>query len=363
MAKKESVLTREVNQDSKRDKLTEKFNDITALVEDLKYHKDPKKKKKPKRMKEEIREDVFDNPGEAQSRARELGCVGIHTQDDNGTEVFMPCKTHEEYLKIVNNDEGNEPDEGKPGMHYGKKPKKKSDCECEHEEESVLDIQTPVQLKAMDDDDEQKEYGFFEGYGSIFGNIDLGNDVIQKGAFTKSLESRPPSKVKLLYRHKSDMPIGVYDEIREDEKGLYVKGRIALKTRAGAEAYELLKIGALDGLSIGFKTNPKGVSYEDRGQRRIIKEVDLMEVSLVTFPMNPKATVTVVKGEDISIRDWERGLRDAFNLSRSESKICAKALEECFQRDADKSSELVDAIKELQTEIQSWSTEMINKHQ
>ena len=362
MAKdKESVLTNEVTQDSKRNELEEKYNNISTLVEGLKYShmKDPKKKK-PKKRKEEIREDVYDNPGEAQSRARELGCVGIHSQDDNGTEVFMPCKTHEEYLKIVSNDEGNEPDEGKPGYH--KKPKKKSDCECE-EEETVLDIQTPVQLKAMDDDDEQKEYGFFEGYGSIFGNIDLGNDVIQKGAFTKSLESRPPSKVKLLYQHKSDMPIGVYDEIREDSKGLYVKGRIALKTRAGAEAYELLKIGALDGLSIGFKTNPKSISYEDRGQRRIIKEVDLMEVSLVTFPMNPKATVTVVKGQDISIRDWERGLRDAFSLSRSESKICAKALEECFQRDADKSSELVDAIKELQTDLQNWSREKINKHQ
>ena len=76
-------------------------------------------------------------------------------------------------------------------------------------------------------------------------------------------------------------------KIKEDDHGLVVKGRLALKTQAGAEAYELLKMGALDGLSIGFRVNPKEVSYDKRGNKRIIKEVDLMEVSLVTFPMNP----------------------------------------------------------------------------
>ena len=79
-----------------------------------------------------------------------------------------------------------------------------------------------------------------------------------------------------------------------------------------------------------------------------------MEVSLVTFPMNPKATVRLVKGEDISIREWEKGLRDAFQLSRSEAKLCAKALEDCFdQREADPTSELVDAIKNLTLTIKT----------
>ena len=206
----------------------------------------------------------------------------------------------------------------------------------------------------MDPNNSTEQYGVFEGYGSMFGNTDLGNDVIEKGAFRESLMNRPPEKVKLLYQHKSDMPIGVFDEIREDENGLYVKGRLALKTKAGAEAYELLKMGALDGLSIGFKTDPKNVSYEERGKVRRIKKVDLMEVSLVTFPMNPKATVRLVKGEDISIREWEKGLRDAFQLSRSEAKLCAKALEDCFdQREADPTSELVDAIKNLTLTIKT----------
>ena len=215
-------------------------------------------------------------------------------------------------------------------------------------------IEIKSSIKAYNEDEEDKDYGTFEGYGSVFGNKDLGNDVIESGAFAKSLKKRKPQNVKLLYQHKSDMPIGVFDEIREDDHGLVVKGRLALKTQAGAEAYELLKMGALDGLSIGFRVNPKEVSYDKRGNKRIIKEVDLMEVSLVTFPMNPQATVRSVKGEDITIREWEKGLRDAFQLSRSEAKMCAKALDECFdQRDAVSNSDLVEAIKNLTLTLKS----------
>jgi len=215
-------------------------------------------------------------------------------------------------------------------------------------------LEVKSELKAYHDEDENKEYGMFEGYGSVFGNKDLGNDVIEKGAFTKSIKRRTHKGVKLLYQHKSDMPIGVFDEIKEDDHGLVVKGRLALKTQAGAEAYELLKMGALDGLSIGFRINPSEVSYDKRNNKRIIKEVDLMEVSLVTFPMNPQATVRSVKGEQYSIREWEKGLRDAFNLSRSESKVAAKAVTDCFgQREVDSSQELVDAIKNLTLTLKS----------
>ena len=85
-----------------------------------------------------------------------------------------------------------------------------------------------------------------------------------------------------------------------------------------------------------------------------------MEVSLVTFPMNPKATISVVKGEDISIRDWEKGMREAFGLSRTESKICAKALQDCFsQREVDQHTEIVDAIKGLQETVENLTL----KHQ
>ena len=222
----------------------------------------------------------------------------------------------------------------------------------EEAEKESLEIKSSI--KAYHDDEEDKNYGTFEGYGSVFGNKDLGNDVIERGAFLKSLKRRKPQNVKLLYQHKSDMPIGVFDEIKEDDHGLVVKGRLALKTQAGAEAYELLKMGALDGLSIGFRVNPKEVSYDKRGNKRIIKEVDLMEVSLVTFPMNPQATVRSVKGEDISIREWENGMRDAFSLSRSEAKMAAKAVTDAFgQRDVDTNAELVEAIKNLTLTLKS----------
>jgi len=226
--------------------------------------------------------------------------------------------------------------------------------EMDSKETEKESIEIKSSIKAYNDEDEDKNYGTFEGYGSVFGNKDLGNDVIESGAFTKSLKRRKPQNVKLLYQHKSDMPIGVFDEIREDDHGLVVKGRLALKTQAGAEAYELLKMGALDGLSIGFRVNPKEVSYDKRGNKRIIKEVDLMEVSLVTFPMNPQATVRSVKGEEISIREWENGMRDAFSLSRSEAKMAAKAVTDAFgQRDVDTNVELVDAIKNLTLTLKS----------
>lgn len=214
---------------------------------------------------------------------------------------------------------------------------------------SFIEIKT--ELKAWhDDEDQEKSTGEFEGYGSVFNNTDLGNDVIRNGAFKKSLSRRGAKGVKLLYQHKSDMPIGIFESIEEDDHGLKVKGRLAMKTQAGQEAYELMKMGALDGLSIGFRVNPKMVSYDKRTKKRIIDEVDLMEISLVTFPMNPQATVRSVKGEEITIRDWENGMRDAFNLSRSEAKLAAKAVHEVFsQRDVEDNAdrELVDAIKKL----------------
>ena len=296
--------------------------------------------------KREIREDVFSTEDEAIERAKEIGCSGTHTHDENGNTVYMPCSTHAEYTELT----------GRELSGYHKKPKKKKPKDMKdalENLEEVLSVKTEFKGGHLEDE-EDKDYGTFEGYGSVFGNKDLGNDVIEAGAFTRSLKRKKPHQVKLLYQHKSDMPIGVFDEIKEDDRGLYVKGRLALKTQAGAEAYELLKMGALDGLSIGFRVNPKEVSYDKRANKRIIKEVDLMEVSLVTFPMNPKATVMSVKGEEISIREWENGLRDAFNLSRSEAKVGAKAVTEAFhQREVGTSAELVDAIKQLTLTLKS----------
>lgn len=311
--------------------------------------------------KRQVSKDVFTTEEEAEARAGQLGCSGTHTMDMDGNTVYMPCSRHSDYTRLAE-EEGEEEENGMDSAYgYGgrmkkpkkKKPKKKEeDCSCEEFDEVVEDIKTFVDFKT--EIIATEEDGTFEGYGSVFNNTDLGNDVIKDGAFTKTLRERGAKGVKLLYQHKTDMPIGVFTEIKEDDHGLYVKGKLALGTSSGKDAYELMKMGALDGLSIGFKVNPKEVMYDKRTGKRIIKELDLMEVSLVTFPMNPRATVRSVKGEDISIREWENGLRDAFGLSRSESKIAAKAVNQAFtQREVDEDAELVDAIKTLTLTIKN----------
>lgn len=293
-------------------------------------------------VKEEIRTDVYTTEEEAEERAEEIGCVGTHSHDDNGNMVFMPCRTHAEYIERVGRD-----------ISY----RKPDDDEEEMSEKQFLDFRTKLEFKSYHDE----EKGYFEGYASVFGNRDLGNDVIAKGAFTKSLRNKPVKKIKLLYQHKTDMPIGIFESMKEDDHGLFVKGRIALNSSLGRDAYELMKMGALDGMSIGFRANPKAVHYDKRTKKRTIGEVDLMEISLVTFPMNPKAMVTQVKAEEISIREWENGLRDAFHLSRSEAKVAAKAVHQSFLdtkssamlEKVDTDDDLVESIKHLTTIFQS----------
>ena len=210
----------------------------------------------------------------------------------------------------------------------------------------TLDIQ--AELKAYNGDDEE-EKGVFSGYGSIFGNKDLGNDVMVQGAFAKSIASKGPKGVKLLYQHDAKEPIGVFDEIIEDKKGLRVKGRLAMGTQKGREVYELMKMGAIDGLSIGYRVSPKGAMYDERGKKRMLKEVDLMEISAVTFPMNTRARVQAVKGEQRTVREWEETMRDACGLSRSESKVAANAVFKALdQREVgDEQKEVIDSMAKL----------------
>ena len=222
-----------------------------------------------------------------------------------------------------------------------------NDDDFEQYEQDTLDVKFDIKAVHSEEDDDK---GVFQGYGSIFGNKDLGNDVVVQGAFAKSIGKKGAKAVKMLYQHRPDEPIGVFDEIIEDNRGLKVKGRLAMGTQRGREVYELMKMGALDGLSIGYRVSPKGADYDDRGKKRLLKEVDLMEISAVTFPMNPKARVAQVKGADRSVREWEEILRDAGSLSRSEAKVGASALTKALDlRDAgdNDTPELVDALKHL----------------
>ncbi|MGX9354124.1 HK97 family phage prohead protease [Roseobacteraceae bacterium S113] len=134
-----------------------------------------------------------------------------------------------------------------------------------------------------------------EGYASLFGATDQGGDVVQKGAYARSLKALTAAgrAVKMLWQHDPAQPIGVWDEVREDEKGLFVKGRILDSVEKGREAAALLEAGAIDGLSIGYRT--KRATKSNTGLR-LLQELELWEVSLVTFPMLPSARAQT-KGE------------------------------------------------------------------
>ncbi len=129
-----------------------------------------------------------------------------------------------------------------------------------------------------------------EGYASLFGDRDQGGDVVAEGAYARSLAALEAAgrRVKMLWQHDPAQPIGVWDEVREDARGLYVKGRLLPEVARGREAAALLQAGAIDGLSIGYRTVKAGKA--DAG-RRLLQELELWEVSLVTFPMLPGARV------------------------------------------------------------------------
>ncbi|PYE88384.1 HK97 family phage prohead protease [Phyllobacterium leguminum] len=140
--------------------------------------------------------------------------------------------------------------------------------------------------------------GSFSGYASLFGEVDLGLDIIERGAFAKSLKTRGASGIRMLWQHDANEPIGVWTQIREDARGLYVEGRLAKGVPKARDALELMKSGAIDGLSIGFRA-VKARKEAKTGIRRI-SEADLWEISVVTFPMLPSARVSNVKRRGLS---------------------------------------------------------------
>ncbi|MEM7303629.1 MAG: HK97 family phage prohead protease [Pseudomonadota bacterium] len=162
----------------------------------------------------------------------------------------------------------------------------------------------------------------FSGYASLFGEPDLGRDLVARGAFQNALRNRPLSHIKMLYQHDPAQPIGVWKTVREDEKGLFVEGQITLESPKGDEVLNLMRSGAVDGLSIGFKTVR---SKRDRSSGlRTILEADLWEISVVTFPMLPSARVAQVKSiENRSLpttREFERWLTQDAGLSRGQAR-------------------------------------------
>jgi HK97 family phage prohead protease len=153
-----------------------------------------------------------------------------------------------------------------------------------------------LSLKECDSD------GSFIGYASVFGITDSQGEEVASGAFDRSLQSWMESgkMPKLLWQHDYRQPIGFWRDIYEDNHGLFVKGQLLLDLAQGREAYSLLKNGVVDGLSIGFVTVRAKRSDGRNGvsRVRVLEEVNLQEVSLVTFAANPKAKVEHVKMVD-----------------------------------------------------------------
>ncbi len=151
------------------------------------------------------------------------------------------------------------------------------------------------------------------GYASLFGAADQGGDVVQKGAYAASLArlAAMGGSVKMLWQHDPGRPIGVWDEVREDARGLLVKGRLLTEVQAGREALALLQAGAIDGLSIGYRTLR---AEKASGGQRLLHEVELWEVSLVTFPMLPQARVQA--GDADADADLAATLAETFRAAR-----------------------------------------------
>jgi HK97 family phage prohead protease len=188
----------------------------------------------------------------------------------------------------------------------------------------------PFEVKIAQSDD-----GTITGYGSVFGNVDSHRDVVAKGAFKSSLSEAKSGAGQwpaMLLQHgmgdevDSKMPVGIWTDIDEDDTGLAMQGKLALKTQRGAEAYELMKMTprpALNGLSIGYRTKDFTMGSKTDKARRTLNAVDLVEVSLVTFPSNTKAIITGVKSELNTIREFEGFLRDVGGFSIAQAKAIA----------------------------------------
>lgn len=197
------------------------------------------------------------------------------------------------------------------------------------------------------------EDGEFEGYASTFGNVDNGGDIVMPGAFLGSLGKRPAAKVKMLRDHDMRRMCGVWLEAREDGRGLRVKGKLILDLQEGRETYALMKAGALDSLSIGYRT--LGEEYErDRDGRRSIRKItkaDLMEVSIVPFPMNEDAGIDTVRGASAfrTIREFEAFLRDEGGFSHTAARqIAERGFKSSDPRDEDDGDAgAIDALRTL----------------
>lgn len=198
------------------------------------------------------------------------------------------------------------------------------------------------------------EEGTFTGYGSIFGNVDSYGEKVMPGAFAESLarHRREGSKPLMLWQHDPSEPIGVWEDLAEDGKGLRGTGRFVLETTRGREAYALLKAGALKGLSIGYRE----IEAEPDGNIRLLKKLDLMEISIVSFPANRRARIDAVKealnrGGLPTLPEFERFLREAGFSKTQAAAIASRGLSHLLrsESESDQANELAAFLQALRS--------------
>jgi uncharacterized protein len=202
----------------------------------------------------------------------------------------------------------------------------------------------PLDSKAVSD------AGVIEGYASVFGNVDSAGEIVEPGAFAESLvkSQRSGRKVKMLWQHDPNQPIGVWEDLAEDGKGLWVKGRLLVEQSPKArEAHGLLQAGALDGLSIGYRTLKAGPKEGKPGVISLIK-LDLIENSIVTFAANERARVEVVKsmldaGSLPTVREFEGLLREA-GFSKAKAAAIATSATPHLRGDPDEEGDPLAAF-------------------
>ena len=148
--------------------------------------------------------------------------------------------------------------------------------------------------------DADEKMGIVKGYGSIFGNVDSDGDIINKGAYKKTIQENG-SRVKYLYQHDMDKPIGKMVNLEEDDKGLVFEAQVP-KTRLGMDVIELMKAGVITENSVGILPIQKGMN----GQYRELNEVKLFEVSAVTLAANDQAMIVDVKGNNDPEKIYKR---------------------------------------------------------
>lgn len=187
--------------------------------------------------------------------------------------------------------------------------------------------------------------GTFSGYASVFGAEDLGRDVLMPGAFQNSLSRQGATGIRMLFQHDPNLPIGVWDIVREDARGLFVKGRLTLDVAKAREVHALMREGGLNGLSIGFKA-VRGKRSTKTGVRQLF-EVDLWEISVVTFPMLPEAQVNSVKtsvlprAELPTMREFERWLTRDAGLTRKQARTVIRSGFKCLDAKRDASARTI----------------------